>query len=765
MKTNRKNRNRTYELKIVLGVIMAFFIFLSSCNDDEPTDPDPQDIVDVAIANGYNVLAAALTEADLVDDLRAAGPFTVFAPTDAAFAELGINATNVSTIANLNEILLSHVVRGSITSEELTSGEVNTLNAANPITIDADALTVDGINIISPFDVEASNGIIHTIDGVIIPEAPNPGLVEAATTEGLSALLLALETADVTNEVLGASDITIFAPTNTAFFTTLAGLGVENLEQGVIKLGGPEVLAEILRFHIVPTVAFAADLSEGDQTVTTLAGEELTINKTGEAVTVTDVLGNTFMVTKADVAISTGVIHIIDGVLFPTIETPNLAQAANAAGLTTLLDAVEAAELGEDLLAAEAITVFAPTNEAFGDLLDDFGVDNLTDLVTELGGIDNLEKVLGFHVVPATAFSFELMEGEQELTTLADETLTVTRTSEGAVTVEDAAGNVYNVTTPDVVIDNGVVHVIDGVLIPTIDLPDVVEAATAAELTTLLAAVDAAQLGETLLNAEAITVFAPTNEAFGKLLERYEVEDLAGLIEVLGAETVSNVLQYHVVPAVAFAHDLADGEQTFETLEGQEITVTKTANGVTVTDYLGFTYNVAVADVAIDNGVVHVIDGVVLPDISDDPNIAEAADENGLTTLLDAVIAAELDDDLIQATAITVFAPTNEAFAALLAAQEVDDLAGLIDKLGADNVAKVLTFHVVPAVAFAEDLQEGTQMFTTLANEMLTVTKNGTSVTVTDAAGTTYSVTTADVPIENGVVHVIDGVLLPTLSE
>ena len=140
MKTNHANSNKAYTLKILLGVAMAFFIFLSSCNDDEPEVEDPQDIVDVAIANGYNVLAAALTEANLVDDLQAAGPFTVFAPTDAAFAELDINVNNVGTVANLNEILLSHVVSGSISSSQLTSGEVATLNASNPITIDAENL-------------------------------------------------------------------------------------------------------------------------------------------------------------------------------------------------------------------------------------------------------------------------------------------------------------------------------------------------------------------------------------------------------------------------------------------------------------------------------------------------------------------------------------------------------------------------------------------------------------------------------------------------
>lgn len=247
------------------------------------------------------------------------------------------------------------------------------------------------------------------------------------------------------------------------------------------------------------------------------------------------------------------------------------------------------------------------------------------------------------------------------------------------------------------------------------------------------------------------------------LLDRYEVDNLDDLIMELGAQTVSDILQFHVVPSTVFSHDLPDGTQTVVSLEGQTLTVTKAEGVITVTDYLNFTYTVTTADVVIENGVVHVIDGVLLPDISEADNVVEAASAAGLTTLIDALVATDLADPLLQATEITVSAPDNAAFASLLAAQQVNDLNGLFDKLGAEAVTKVLQFHVVPAVAFSEDLDEGVQQFTTLAGETLIVTKAGTTVTVTDQAGSTYTVTNADVAIENGVVHVINGVLLPTL--
>ncbi|MEQ8478783.1 MAG: fasciclin domain-containing protein [Fulvivirga sp.] len=615
MKNNRKTSNRfiTYLFSmLIVGLILV------GCSDDDDPEVTQQDLVELAIANGYNTLAAALTEADLVTALKGAGPFTVFAPTDAAFANAGITPDNVSEVENLESILLYHVVSGAVRSTDLTTGSVATLNTET-IAIDAGNLTVNGISIAEPFDVEASNGIIHTINGVLIPESaeeepepePNPTIVEAATAAGLTTLLDAVTAADLGSTLLDAEAITVFAPTNDAFGDALEAYGVSDLNQLVAELGGLDNLGAVLGFHVVPAVAFAADLADGEQMFETLAGQMLTVTKTSAGVTLTDANGNTYNVVTADVAIENGVVHVIDGVLLPELTLPNIVDAATSAGLTTLLDAVTAADLGSTLLDAEAITVFAPTNDAFGDALEAYGVSNLNELVAELGGLDNLVAVLGFHVVPATAFSHDLADGEQMFETLAGQMLTVNKSGDG-VTVTDANGTTYNVVTADVAIANGVVHVIDGVLLPEITLPNIVDAATDAGLTTLLDAVTALDLGGTLTGAEAITVFAPTNQAFTDLLEAQDVADLDGLVAKLGAEAVTDVLTYHVVPAVAFSHDLSDGDM-FETLDGEMLTVNVTENGVTVTDVNGNVFNVTAADVAIENGVVHVIDGVLLP--------------------------------------------------------------------------------------------------------------------------------------------------------
>lgn len=592
---------------------------------------------------------------------------------------------------------------------------------------------------------------------------PFPTLIEAAEDAGLTTLISSIRAIPGLEATLQDQQaITVFAPTNEAFSNALTAFGASDLNDLVDKLGGASNLETVLGFHVVPATAFAQDLNETN-VFTTLAGQQLTVTSLPGIITVTDAAGNVATVIQGDVEIENGVVHVIDKVLLPALDlpSPNLVEAATDAGLTTLLSAVGAVEgLADQLLAADAITVFAPTNEAFGAVLTAFNASDLNDLVRKIGGLENLEKVLGFHVVPAVAFSGDLA-ATNSFTTLSGQNITVEKAG-STVSVTDALGRTAQVVAADVAISNGVVHVINGVMLPDLMLPNVVEAATSAGLTTLLEAVTAADLGQTLLDAEAITVFAPTNDAFGNALEAFGVSNLSQLVAKLGGlENLQKVLGFHVVPAVAFSSDLA-ATNTFPTLGGEDIIVESNGDGVTVTDALGNVFNVITPDVAIENGVVHVIDGVLLPTI-DLPNVVEAATAAELTTLLDAVTATELGGALLEQEAMTVFAPTNQAFVDLLDALELSSLEGLIEALGAEAVAKVLQFHVVPATAFSFDLAEGDQMVPTLAGEMLTVNRTGDAVTVTDVDGNTYNVVVADVAIENGVVHVIDGVVLPTL--
>lgn len=592
---------------------------------------------------------------------------------------------------------------------------------------------------------------------------PYPTLIEAADEAGLTTLVVGVKAIPGLEATLQAQpSITVFAPTNDAFGNALQAFGATDLNDLVTKIGGAQNLQTVLGFHVVPSVAFSRNLNETNL-FTTLAGQTLRVNSAPGSVTVIDAAGNVANVIQADVQIENGVVHVIDRVLLPSIELPKptLVEAATETGLTTLLSAVTAVEgLPEALLSAEAITVFAPTNEAFAAALEAFGAADLDELVVKIGGVDNLEKVLGFHVVPAVALSGDLA-ATNSFTTLSGQTIVVEK-SGTTVSVRDQLGRVAQVVAADIEIANGVVHVINGMMLPDLMLPNLVEAAQAAGLSVLIDAVTAAGLGNALLNADAITVFAPTNAAFLAALEAFDAENLNQLVSRIGGiENLQTVLGFHVVPAVSFSTDL-NATNSFTTLAGQELTVRAGASGVTVTDALGNTANVVASDVAIENGVVHVIDGVLLPEL-DLPNVVEAAQAANLTILLDAVTAAGLGGTLLGQEAMTVFAPTNQAFTSLLNKLGFNSLQALINGLGEDAVTKVLGFHVVPATAFSFDLAEGAQMVPTLAGEMLTVIRTGNNVTVKDKAGNTFNVIAADVAIENGVVHVIDGVLLPTL--
>lgn len=140
--------------------------------------PPFMDIVEKAISfnpEEFNTLVAAVVEAGLVEALQGPGPFTVFAPTDAAFAELGITPANVGSVTNLAEILLYHVVEGRVFSDDLTTGPVTTL-LGQDIYIDVNNLTIadNGSNelanlITAALNVQATNGVIHVIDKVLLP--------------------------------------------------------------------------------------------------------------------------------------------------------------------------------------------------------------------------------------------------------------------------------------------------------------------------------------------------------------------------------------------------------------------------------------------------------------------------------------------------------------------------------------------------------------------------------------------------------------------
>jgi transforming growth factor-beta-induced protein len=268
------------------------------------------DIIDTALAAGsFNVLAAALTEADLVGALRGKGPFTVFAPTDEAFAKLPkgtveslLKPENREQLVN---ILTYHVIPGEFDSGEVLGSKSLDMFNGRRVSIDADKGKI-GSATITKVDIECTNGVIHVIDEVIIPESDS--ILEIASSAGsFNTLAAALEATGLVEALSGEGPFTVFAPTDEAFAKLPAGT-VESL----LKPENLDTLRSILLYHVVEGRVYS-DQAIKAKDPETLQGSKLNITKSKRGVMI-----NNATVSAADIDASNGVIHVIDTVILPS---------------------------------------------------------------------------------------------------------------------------------------------------------------------------------------------------------------------------------------------------------------------------------------------------------------------------------------------------------------------------------------------------------------------------------------------------------------
>jgi uncharacterized surface protein with fasciclin (FAS1) repeats len=571
---------------------------------DAVLGPGPATVVDIIVGSeDHTTLAAAVTAADLVDALSGEGPFTVFAPTDAAFDALpeGTVEALLDDIPALTNILLYHVAAGKAFSTDLSDGQkIVTLQGQNvTVTINEDGVFINDAKV-TVVDLEADNGVVHVIDAVL---GPGPATVVdiIVGSEDHTTLAAAVTAADLVDALSGEGPFTVFAPTDAAFDALPEGLlddlladAFDALPEGTVEalLDDIPALTEILLYHVAAGKAFSTDLSDG-QKIVTLQGQNVTVTINEDGVFINDA-----KVTVVDLEADNGVVHVIDAVLGPGPATV-VDIIVGSEDHTTLAAVVTAAELVDALSGEGPFTVFAPTDAAF-DALPEGTLEALLD------DIPALTDILLYHVAAGKAFSTDLSDG-QKIVTLQGQRLTVTINEDG-VFINDA-----KVTVVDLEADNGVVHVIDAVLLPA-DLPaTVVDIIVGSEdHTTLAAAVTAADLIEALQGEGPFTVFAPTDAAFDALPE--------GTVEALldDIPTLTEILLYHVAAGKAFSTDLADGQE-IETLQGEKLIVTINEDGVFINDA-----KVTVVDLEADNGVVHVIDAVLIPDVVSAPLLPES---------------------------------------------------------------------------------------------------------------------------------------------
>jgi uncharacterized surface protein with fasciclin (FAS1) repeats len=338
---------------------------------------EPADIVDTAVAAGdFNTLVAAVQAAGLVDTLKGEGPFTVFAPTDAAFAALPegtVDALLADPEGALTQILLYHVVPGKVMSTDLSDGLEAVTVQGEPVTFtlaDGSAMVNDA-NIVAA-DIETSNGVIHVIDTVILPpsivaaaeeaaaaeateataeataeampeaaaaEAPAADIVDTAVAAGnFNTLVAAVQAAGLVDALKGEGPFTVFAPSDDAFAKLPAG----TIDALLADPSGD--LTQILLYHVVPGKVMAADVTDGLEAAT-LQGKPVKF-------TVRD--GNVFIndaqVVATDIETSNGVIHVIDSVILPPADE---AAAAEAPMAEATAEAAAEAPMAEAPMAAD----------------------------------------------------------------------------------------------------------------------------------------------------------------------------------------------------------------------------------------------------------------------------------------------------------------------------------------------------------------------------------------------------------------------------
>ena len=299
------------------AVLAALPLALASADDVAPTcgktagataGAPTKDLVDTAVsAGGFSTLVTAVKAADLVEVLKGTGPFTVFAPNDAAFPTGPADAVGglVAYMGALRWVLTYQVVAGGVAAADVVKlSFAKTVNGQSlRVTSTKDGVFVDGAKVIAT-DIATTNGVIHVLDAVVMPRKD---LVDTAIGAGsFGTLVTAVKAAGLVETLKGEGPFTVFAPTDAAFGALPAG-AVDGLLKDV-----PQLKA-VLTYHVIPGRVLSTDLPVGTHEVATVEGRKLTVVKAADG----SVTVNGAKVVAADVIAGNGVIHVIDGVALP----------------------------------------------------------------------------------------------------------------------------------------------------------------------------------------------------------------------------------------------------------------------------------------------------------------------------------------------------------------------------------------------------------------------------------------------------------------
>ena len=319
-------KQKKFFIKSATLMVTGALIFFTSCNKDDDAQGSTNTITDIVVAgSNFTTLESAVLKANLQVTLSGAGPFTVFAPDDAAFTASGITTATLNslTTAQVQNILLYHTIGSKIAAADVPAGpNAKVITASGDsvfVTKNSTGVYVNGIKV-NAADVAADNGVIHTIGKVLIPAAGN--IVETASASGLDSLVKAVTRATTAPggdpslaATLGSAKLTVFAPTNTAFTQLLAALSLAKIDDIPVA-----TLLAVLRYHVVGGRAFSPDLSNGNLAM--LAGGNTVINLTngtsgGPTITGNGNGANKSNIITTNIVCRNGVVHLVDRVLIP----------------------------------------------------------------------------------------------------------------------------------------------------------------------------------------------------------------------------------------------------------------------------------------------------------------------------------------------------------------------------------------------------------------------------------------------------------------
>ena len=677
------------------------------------------------LTDATTTLASAALAAGLKDDLSGPGPFTIFAPDNAAFAalpEYTLNALlEAGNIEILQKVLGFHVIVGqTILAGDLTDGAMVTTLQGGDLTVDLSTPTdpkVNGVSITAT-DITVDNGVIHLVDEVILPDF---NIVETASiTEGFSTLVAAVAAGDLVSTLSDEmGSFTVFAPTNDAF-ATLGGT-----VDALLEAENQGILVDVLTYHVLDSEVASSALSDGLAVATVEMGD---VTFMADAMSPSGFKINGANITAVDIQTSNGVIHVIDAVLTESMDV--VQRAIVTEETATLVDAVVAGDLVSTLMGPGPFTVFAPINAAF-EALGTTTLEALLDPANQT----ILQDVLTYHVIPSKVLAADLTDGAM-VETVEGGDVTIDLSDPTMPMVNGA-----NIIATDIMTENGVIHLIDGVLTESMDI--VQRASVTGETATLVDAVVAGDLVETLQGPGPFTVFAPINAAF----EALGTTTILELLDPANQAILQDVLTYHVIPGKVMAGDLTDGAMV-ETVEGGDVTIDLSDPTMPMVNGA----NIIATDIVTENGVIHLIDGV-LTESMDIVQRAIVTEETA--TLVDAVVAGDLVSTLQGPGPFTVFAPINAAFEAL----GTDQLDVLLDPANLALLQKVLTYHVIPGKVMAGDLTDGATV-ATVEGSNVAIDLSDPAMPMVNGA----NIIATDIVTENGVIHLIDGVLTENLN-